>query len=329
MIMAQPLFKLLKNQSPNAQIDVLAPTWTFPLLERMPEVQTGLSMPVGHGQLRIKERWQLAKKLRHKGYQQAFILPNSLKSALVPFFARIPQRSAWLGEMRYGLVNDIRRLDKGQYPLMVQRFAALALKKGTPLPEVLPTSRLLIDSTQVAKALQHHPECQASLDKSKGVVAFCPGAEFGPAKRWPAKHFASLADRLNSEGYQVWIFGSAKESVIAQEICQKSHATLLDLTGKTSLSDAIDLLSLAKAVVTNDSGLMHMAAALNKPIVALYGSSDPGFTPPQSNQADVLSLNLACSPCFKRTCPLGHFDCLEKLLPSQVEKVLFQRLEAA
>lgn len=327
--MAQPLFTLLKDQSPNAVIDVLAPAWTFPLLERMPEVRKGIGMPVGHGQLRLKERYHLAQQLKQEDYDQAFVLPNSLKSALIPFFAQIPKRTGWLGEMRYWLLNDHRRLDKQKYPLMVERFAALAFEKSASLPDTLPQSRLVLDKNQISKALERHPQCKKALETTKPVIAFCPGAEYGPAKRWPAKHFAELANRLSHQGFQVWIFGSEKESPIAANISRMCQGKVLDLTGKTQLSEAIDLLSLSAAVVTNDSGLMHMAAALDRPIVALYGSSDPGFTPPQSDKAAMLSLNLDCSPCFKRECPLGHFDCLEKLLPNQVEAALFQRLEAA
>jgi heptosyltransferase II len=226
-----------------------------------------------------------------------------------------------LGEMRYGLLNGNRKLDRLQYPLMIQRFAALAFPQNTPLPEGLPQPQLVVDSNSVGTALARAGLAVPSMP----VVALCHGAEYGPAKRWPAQHHATLANTLHAAGYTVWLFGSAKEQAFAAEIMQQAPHCV-DLTGKTSLGEAIDLLSLTTAVVSNDSGLMHIAAALDKPLVALYGSSSPDFTPPLASKVSTERLGLECSPCFARTCPLGHLNCLQQLLPDRiaaaVQKVL-------
>ena len=319
MIMAQSLFILLKHQNPNAQIDVMAPGWSGALLERMPEIRHFIDMPVGHGRLQLKERYKLGKSLRDKHYDQAILLPNSLKSALVPFWANIPIRTGYVGEMRYGLLNDIRKLDKAQLSMTVQRFAALAYAKSSmyepKLTELknLPVPALKVESHKVTEALE-----KFQLGTEQPVLSLCPGAEYGPAKQWPARHYASLAKEKMAQGWQVWIFGSQKDHSIAQDINELLNQQAVNLCGKTQLAEAIDLMSVSSAVVSNDSGLMHMGAALSVPVVGVYGSSDPTFTPPLGNNSAMVSLNLDCSPCFKRTCPLGHTDCLEKLEPEKV-----------
>jgi heptosyltransferase-2 len=316
MVMAQVLFRLLKQKNPACAIDVLAPAWSAPLLARMPEVRASFDLPLAHGEFGFGKRRRIGHALRGQ-YRQAILLPNSWKSALVPFFASIPQRTGWRGEMRYGLLNDIRILDKEQYPLMIERFAALALPAGTTLPADLPHPRLQIDPVDRDIALHAH-----QLDRQRPVLALCPGAEFGPAKRWPEQHYAAVAAESIAAGEQVWIFGSAKDAPVAEAIrealpeAQRQYCT--NLAGKTKLAEAIDLLSCAAAVVSNDSGLMHIAAALNRPLVAVYGSSSPQFTPPLSDAVEVVRLGLACSPCFKRECPLGHLQCLNDLPPARV-----------
>jgi heptosyltransferase-2 len=241
------------------------------------------------------------------------VLPNSLKSALVPFLAGIPRRVGFTGESRYGLINVRHDLDKQALPLMVERFAQLAEAPGTPPPRPIPTPRLRSTAADREKTL-----AALGFTRPPKLVAFCPGAEYGPAKRWPAAHFAELARRFAGAGYAVWLFGSPKDHAVAEEIVSLAPGLARNLCGATSLAQAVDLLALADLVVCNDSGLMHVAAALCRPLVALYGSSSPGFTPPLSGQADILSLQLDCSPCFKRECPLGHLDCLVKLTPEQV-----------
>lgn len=316
MVMAQSLFIHLKHQYPNSHIDVLAPAWSLPLLKRMSEVNQGIASPFAHKQFRWFDRRNLGKQLRQHHYQQAIVLPNSWKSALVPFWAKIPQRTGWSGEQRWGLLNDVRRLDKAKLPLMIQRFVCLGLSKHAPIPSKahIHKPRFSISAEQIAQALQ-----AVQLQKpSQPVLALCPGAEFGPAKRWPETHYAQVAQQKLNDGWLVWLFGSANDREVCEQINQATANCCTNLAGKTTLSQAIDLLSLASAVVSNDSGLMHIAAALDKDMIVLYGSSSPAFTPPLSDKAHILSADLSCSPCFKRHCPLGHLNCLKQLSPQRV-----------
>jgi heptosyltransferase-2 len=315
MVMAQTLFKVLKQQYSDVIIDVLAPAWSRPILERMPEVNRSIDMPVGHGSLALKARHQLGKALREHQYQQSIVLPNSLKSALVPLWAKIPKRTGWRGEMRYGLLNDIRPLDKSRYPLMIERFIALAYPKGTKLPSPLPRPELVSISENVTAARK-----KFGLTSDALVLALCPGAEFGEAKRWPPEYYAEVARTKIQEGWQVWLFGSAKDRPGCENIRQMLDGAANNLAGETSLAEAVDLLSVADAVISNDSGLMHVAAALGRNLVVVYGSSSPEFTPPLNDNKAIVRLGLECSPCFKRDCPLGHLDCLKKLEPERVIK---------
>ncbi|MFT0181896.1 lipopolysaccharide heptosyltransferase II [Pseudomonas benzopyrenica] len=320
MVMAQTLFVCLKRQHPDCQIDVLAPEWSRPLLERMPEVREALSFPLGHGAFELATRRRIGQQLRGR-YDQAILLPNSLKSALVPYFAGIPKRTGWRGEMRFGLLNDIRTLDKACYPLMIERFMALAYPPGAELPKPYPKPRLAIDPASRDAALERF-----GLSLDRPVLALCPGAEFGEAKRWPAEHYAAVADARLRQGWQVWLFGSQKDAPGGEEIREwvtpGFEEDVYNLAGRTSLAEAIDLLSCAGAVISNDSGLMHVAAALDRPLVAVYGSTSPGFTPPLASQVEVVRLGLECSPCFDRTCRFGHYDCLRLLQPSLVQEAL-------
>ena len=316
MIMAQSLFIALKEKHPDGVIDVLAPAWSLPILERMPEVSQGISMPVGHGKLGWAVRQTLARQLATENYQQAIILPNSMKSALVPFLAGIPERSGWRGEMRYFLVNDIRLLKKARYPLMVQRFVALAYQPGAVLASPLPRPSLRVDVGKAQLAVAKYGLAD------KPFLALCPGAEFGPAKRWPQQHYAAVAQNFIERGWRVALFGSTNDVEVAEAIRDlltndaRQHCN--SLAGQTSLAEAVDILSQAAAVVSNDSGLMHMAAALSRPMVVVYGSTSPAFTPPLSDHVKVEQLQVDCGPCFKRQCPLGHLKCLQDLAASRV-----------
>ncbi len=322
-IMAQPLFARLHALYPGLRLDALAPRWVAPVLQRMDDIAEVVDSPFNHGQISLKARWRLARELASRRYDAAWILPNSAKSALVPFLAGIPRRIGFTGEARYGLINIRHTLDKAALPLMIERFMQLAETPGAPLSR--PIAQPRIRSTL---ADQQRTLSELGFDAPKRLVAFCPGAEYGPAKRWPAAHFAALARALAEQGRTVWLFGSPKDHGVAEDIRRLAPGCCRNLCGLTSLGQAVDLLALADVIVCNDSGLMHVGAALDRPIVALYGSSSPGFTPPLSGQADILSLKLACSPCFERQCPLGHLDCLEKLTPRQVLAAVDQRSPA-
>ena len=308
MVMAQSLFMTLKQQNPDCIIDVLAPQWSLPMLQRMDEVNEALALPVGHGEFAFGTRRGIGRALRSKGYSHAIVIPRSLKSALVPFFAGIKQRTGYRGEMRYGLLNDIRPLDKKLLSQTVQRYVALGLAQNSPLPPETPYPKLRVDLENQQSALQ-----KLTLNLDRPVIGFMPGAEYGPAKQWPTNDYGKLAQRLSTDGYQIWIFGSKKDQQVTDQIKNIGGAAVTNLAGRTELVDVVDLLALCKLTVCNDSGLMHVAAAVERPLVAIYGSSTPDYTPPLTDRAEVCYLNLECSPCFKRECPLGHTNCLKNI----------------
>ncbi len=319
--MAQSLFKKLRIDYPKSRLDVLAPAWTEPLLARMPEVNKAVMMPLGHGHFQLVTRWQIGKQLRTGNYARAIVLPSSFKSALAPFFANIRQRTGFLGELRWGLLNDIRKLDKKLLPRTVDRFVTLGnenklhYKNDNPeKSKKILQPKLVINEKNVRSAMERY-----KLTSTSGpVLGLCPGAEYGPAKQWPAEYYADIAREKLAQGWQVWLFGSDKDVVVTGKINKLTQNQCVDLSGKTSLGDAIDLMSCTDTIVTNDSGLMHVAAALDRKVIAIYGSTDPGFTPPLTDKARIISLDLDCSPCFKRVCPLGHTKCLVDLKPHRV-----------
>ncbi len=309
-VLAQPLFRRLHEQNKNLILDVLAPAWTLAVLQYMPEVHETICNPFGHGEFKFWERWRFAKILRERCYDEAIVLPNSWKSALMPFLARIPKRTGYIGEMRWGLINRRHHLNKVALPLMVQRFNALAGSAGS---SPVDHPKLNLPEEERLALIKKFNQSSA-----KPIAALCVGAEYGPAKRWPEKHFAELVRALNGRGYACQLVGSAKDIETANSVEKLCGGSCENLCGKTNLNEVIALLASSQLIVTNDSGLMHIAAALNRPLVALYGSSSPAFTPPLSDQVVTFSLNIPCSPCFQRVCPLGHFKCMENMTPALV-----------
>lgn len=297
--MAQPLLARLREKLPNIAIDALAPAGVAPVLRRMPEVAEVIETGFRHGALELRARWQLGRSLKARGYDQAIVLPNSWKSALAPFFADIPLRSGYRGESRFGLLNLVYR-SKDARPPMALHYARLSEKPGAPPREPLPPPKLKIDAG-AAEATARRFGLQGRF------AVFCPGAEYGPAKRWPG--FAELATRMR---LPVVLLGAARDRDACDGIAAKN------LAGETTLDEAIELIACADFVVTNDSGLMHVAAALDTPQVALFGSSSPAHTPPLSAKARVVWLGLDCSPCFARECPLGHLRCLRDISVARV-----------
>lgn len=312
-ILAQPLFARLHEKHPGLALDAFAPAWAAPVLARMRQIRRVIPNPFAHGEFNLAGRWRAGRELAREDYDAAIVLPNSWKSALLPLFAGIPQRIGFRGEARHVLLNRIHRLDAAALPQLAQRYALLAEEVGAAMPAPLAEAHLEVDAESVRATLT-----ALGLSAAPAPVAFCPGAEYGPAKRWPARHFAELARRLAATDFPVWIVGSAKDAAVGAQIEQLSGGAARNLCGRTDLAQAIDLLSCARLVVSNDSGLMHVAAALDRPLVALYGSSSTTYTPPLSRRARLLSLGLECSPCFKRECPLGHFKCLNDLTPERV-----------
>jgi heptosyltransferase-2 len=297
VLMAQPLLARLHEKQPDLKIHVMAPEWVAAVVRRMPEVDEVIAAPFRHGALELRGRWKLGRALKRRGYDQAIVLPNTWKSALVPFFAGIPLRSGYAGEARYGLLNSI-------YPMsgisMRLHYARLAESPGIEAKQPLPATRLRVDAAEIAAVARRF-----GIESRYAVL--CPGAEYGPAKRWP--YFRQLAEEITLPAV---LLGSANDLESCRTIPGKN------LAGKTTLDEATALIAGAAVVVSNDSGLMHVAAALGRPLVALFGSSSPEHTPPQSPAARVLWLRLECSPCFQRECPLGHFRCMNEISVEQV-----------
>jgi len=312
--MAQCLYRALKR-TPGTTVDVLTAAAFEPLLAMMPHVDETIRSPFQRGKLGLAARYRLGRGLSERNYDQAIVLPNSWKSALSTWIAGIPVRTGYLGEQRWGLLNDARRLDESALPMTAQRFAALAAGRnetapdpGSLRPALMPTREAVLASA-----------AGAGVDPGSGpILALCPGAEYGPSKQWPAESFAEIAGAMLDRDWQVWLLGSDNDATVAGEINRLSTNRCTDLTGKTSIAQAVHLMALCTAVVSNDSGLMHVAAALQKPLVAIFGSTDPGHTPPLSDNHRIEYLSLSCSPCFERQCPLYHLNCLKGITPPSV-----------
>jgi heptosyltransferase-2 len=276
-------------------------------------------------------RKQLAKQLETKKYQACFVLPNSFKSALIPWLANIPLRIGYRGEMRFGLINlALDNPSKVNRPPMLEHYLALSKLLNDDEARVSQTStsnemtpRLNVSTNAKQSVERKLQSTNINLSESSSdIYVMCPGAEYGPSKRWPTKHFANLASQLvsNHPNSHIILLGSKGDQILGNEITSvtKQNSHIHNWCGDTSLDEAIALIGMSKAVISNDSGLMHVAAALSVPQVAIFGSSDPAHTPPLSQKAKVIWLDLSCSPCHKKECPLGHLKCLNDILPDQV-----------
>ncbi len=319
MVMAQSLLSLLRQRDPERALDVLAPAWSLPIVARMPEVRRGIASATAHGEVGLAKRRRIAAGLRGT-YDSAIVMPRSFKSALIPWLARIPRRTGFRGESRFFLINDVRPFDPAVLDQTVKRFVALGVDAGEALPDDLPLPSLRVDADNRERMLE-----ALRLSTRRPVVAMMPGAEYGPAKCWPLGYFAELARRLDGAGYAVWILGSEKDRGAGDTIAASSAA--VNLCGRTSLEDVIDLLSVCERAVSNDSGLMHIAAAVGTHVHGIFGSSSPKFTPPLTKSRDIHEITLDCRPCFERECPLGHLKCLRDLRPDHIfDKIIAKRV---
>ncbi len=316
MVIAQALFKLLKQRQPERDLDVLAPAWSLPIVARMPEIRAGISAETAHGEIGLGTRRRIGREMRGAGYDRAIVLPRSLKAALIPWFAKIPVRTGFRGETRYLLVNDMRPFDRAVLDQTVKRFLALGLEPGEALPADLPNPSLEVSPDNRSRRI-----AELGIDTNRPVIAMMPGAEYGPAKCWPLENFAGLAARLDAAGYAVWVLGSDKDAAAGDAIAAGSAAT--NLCGRTSLEDVIDVLAACEQAVSNDSGLMHIAAAVGIHVHGIFGSSSPKFTPPLTKSRDIHEISLDCRPCFERECPLEHLNCLKGIsVDSVFEKIV-------
>lgn len=339
-VMAQPLLHLLKTRAdvPDTAIDVLSPPTVAAVWRAVPEVANVIEAPLRSGALEWGRRRALATQLRTTGYAEAFILPNSLKSSLIPWLAGIPRRIGYKGEMRYGLLNVMHHDTDVMPRPMVSFYAALAAapRKDAPGKTALPRPRMIVADAYRNDVLKKFTI--SGIDCASSIVAFAPGAEFGNAKRWPASHFAGLAQLVLSEhpAATILLLGSPKDKTICEEVLAlvphassaPSRRKLRNLAGSTSLDEAIALTAAATVVISNDSGLLHVASALNRPVLALYGPTDPDHAPPSSDLSESIYLHLPCMPCRQRECPLGHHDCMRKISPGSVWKLLLPILKS-
>ncbi len=309
--MTEPLLRRLRARGERLAVGALP--WVAPVYRAMPHVDEVIEFPFQHGGLQFKTRRSIAKQVEGR-FDTAYVLPNSLKSALLPFLASIPKRVGYLGEARVGLLTHRLKNPKSKPPMVAFYSALSGDKDGLELDR----PQLQLDAPQIDAAL-----AMQGLQRGDYYV-FAPGAEYGPAKRWPASHFAGLARALDRP---VVLLGSGKEAGLCAEIAGAAdEGKCLDLAGKTPLLQAFALIAASRAMISNDSGLMHVAAAFGVPQVAVFGSSSPLHTPPLNDNARVLWLKadpaykppLDCAPCFERECPLGHTRCLYDITPERV-----------
>ena len=316
MVMAQSLFKLLKDQSPETIIDVIAPEWSLSITERMPEVNNSINSLSKHNRLNLMAIFKIARSLKTIAYDQAIILPRSLKSALIPWLARIPIRTGYRGEMRYGIINDIREFNNNIQDQTVKRYAALGLKKGNKEPSI--TNPKLDVSIQNCKRIFN----EINVNTEKKSIGILPGAEYGQAKKWPASYYSIVVRHYLSMEWNVFLMGSKKDqrdaSIIIKETDIVDNDNLFDLTGKTTLTDVVDILSNMNIVLTNDSGLMHITAAVETPLVAVYGPTSPEYTPPLSERAITLRKGSGYSRVRVGDADGGYHSSLIKLMPDEV-----------
>jgi heptosyltransferase-2 len=320
-VMAQSLVGELRKRSPDAVIHLMAPPWTAPLGKRMDGVSAVHEFAFEHGRLELGKRIRAGRTLRDEAFDLAIVLPNTWKSGIAPFVAGIPERRGYLGETRHLLLNDIRT---SKAPRTVDRYAALAGEPGEDFVAERPPV-LRIDQGSARRLAE-----QLGLETGRPVIVLCPGAEYGPSKQWPAEHFAELVGLLDGEGLTSWILGSKNDRDIAGEIIRLAPPTEskpANLCGMTTLLEAVDLMGLASGVVSNDSGLMHVAAAIGRPVVALFGSTTPVHTPPLAVKTRIVERSLPCRPCLKRRCPLHHHDCLRTIQAHEVATALREILQ--
>lgn len=324
MVMAQSLLISLKQRNPDSPIDVIAPSWSVAVAQRMAEVREAIALPISHRELGWSKRRSLARSLRSREYGQAIVLPRSLKSALVPWLAHIPKRTGYRGEWRYGILNDVRTARAGRTISPARHWLALGYPPDATLPAALPHPRLRADRENQSRLVR-----TLDLRIDGPVVALVPGGEHGSAKRWPVEYFARLARVLTQRQIAVWILGSPRETALSEAIATQGGAGVANLCRRTTIPDATDLLALADAVVCNDSGLMHVAASMAAFIVALYGPTTPGHTRPLTDNCRIVYLDLECSPCFANECPLGHHNCMRQIMPDVVSEALLDRLSGS
>ncbi len=320
MIMSQVIYRQIKISNPKAKITVLAPPWSIPIALRIQAVDVIIEVPFKPGYFDLYKRYKIGKALRKRKFTQAIVIPGSWKSALVPFFANIPIRTGYLGEFRFGLLNDIRKFT-GISQRIVDHYVYLSIDYKSALPIINDLPKLQIVPKNL-NTLQHKFNI---VDNNKKTLALCAGAAFGPSKQWPAEYCSDLINLIQQD-WNIWLFGSQNDQAFINSIVQNITTKVINFAGQLALPDTIDLLSSVDAIIANDSGLMHMGSSLNIPLIAIYGSTPAVKAPPISKNCIMLEQPQPCKPCYKRVCPLQHFKCMRDIIPTMVQEKLKQIL---
>lgn len=311
IVMSQTLLKKIKSDNPKTSIDILVNSSLKNLVERMPEINKVIILDCNHRELGLFKRLRLAKEIKKSSYDRSIVLSRSLKSSLIPYFAKIPIRTGELGELRYLLINDLKEFSKESRRKTASRYISMYSDNNEKLSENYYPS--LDSNSENIKNLSE----KYDLKKDKKVIIFAPGAAFGPSKMWPVNKFRELGKKLNND-FKILILGSNNEKSIGNDIV--TNKNMVNLCGKTSIADAVDLMHISKFCVSNDSGLMHLAAATNTKSISIYGSTSPDFTPPLTKNKDIHYKGMSCSPCFEKKCKYGHYNCLVDIHSDDVFK---------
>jgi heptosyltransferase-2 len=312
LVMSSVLIKALKNNQNNS-IDILVNSNLISLANLIPGIRKVIASETEHGKLSLIYRIKKGLSLRSEQYNECYILTNSFKSAIIPLIARIKKRISYLGEYRYGLINIIKQPIERNLG-MVNRYLNLIDQKYS-------------DVANPVFNINTNKESVFNKFKFEGkYIVFCPDAEYGPAKRWPTDKWLDLATEL-SQHYKVIIVGL--DISISEEFKPLESDKIINLIGKTNLVEVMKIIALSEGVISNDSGLMHVSASLDKKIIALYGSSSPTYTPPliSKEKREIIYKNLDCSPCFKRVCPLGHTKCLNDIKVDEIKESVTRLLQ--
>ena len=311
IVMSQTLLKKIKSNNPKTSIDILVNSSLKNLVERMPEINKVIILDCSHRELGLFKRLRLAKEIKKSSYDRSIVLSRSLKSSLIPYFAKIPIRTGELGELRYLFINDLKEFSKESRRKTASRYISMYSDNNEELSENYYPS--LDSNSENIKNLSE----KYDLKKDKKVIIFAPGAAFGPSKMWPVNKFRELGKKLNND-FKILILGSNNEKSIGNDIV--TNKNMVNLCGKTSIADAVDLMHISKFCVSNDSGLMHLAAATNTKSISIYGSTSPDFTPPLTKNKDIHYKGMSCSPCFEKKCKYGHYNCLVDIHSDDVFK---------
>ena len=310
IVMSQTLLKRVKSENPNTEIDILVNSTFKSLVERMPEISKAVILDSRHKELGLLKRLNLARRIKGN-YDQSIVLSRSIKSALIPYFAKIPIRTGELGESRYILINDLKKFTKEDRRKTAFRYVSMFSKKEEVLDE------------KYYPSLQSDPENikilsdKYKLNLDKKIIIFAPGAAFGPSKMWPVEKFKELGEKLNKDFF-ILILGSNNEKNIGDKIV--TNKNMINLCGETTITDAVDLIHISEFCVSNDSGLMHLASATNTKSISIYGATSPELTPPLTINKEIHYRGISCSPCFEKKCKYGHYNCLVEIQADDVFK---------